>query len=78
MQHDSYHCSLAPTVAPVFLRNIYLNLKMLERYDYALTTPDYLARTWQQHKPALINRNAVGVEDQGWVAHFCIAAALGM
>ena len=73
VQHDSYYRSLTPTVAQEYLRNIYLNLEMLKRCDYVLTTTDYLARALQQHKPALIIRNAVGVEDQDWVAHFCIA-----
>jgi len=62
VQHDSYYRSLAPTVAQEYLRNIHLNLEMLKRCDYALTTTDYLAHALQQHKPALINRNAVGVE----------------
>ncbi len=74
VQYDSYYCSLEPRVAQEYLRNIYLNLEMLKRCNYALTSTDYLARTLQQHKPALLNQSAVGVEDQGWVAHFCFAA----
>jgi hypothetical protein len=62
VQHDSYYRSLAPTVAREYLHNIYLNLEMLKRCDYALTTTDYLAHALQQHRPALVNRNAVGTD----------------
>ena len=77
VQYDSYYRSLTPPVAQEYLRHIHFNLEMLKRCDYALTTTGYLAHALQQHTPALVNRNAVGVEDQDWVAHFCIAAALG-